>query len=173
MDKIAARSLALEMRKGFDVDLASIKAIDEIINLNILFKYSNVGIYYPIGKEINILKLMDIYPNKNFYLPITRDEISFIRYKKNDKLVKGSFKTMEPIGDIISRNQIEVFIIPCVAVGKDNRRIGYGKGYYDRYLENYNGLKIGICYEKLSNLDVDCDLFDIKLDYVIKGWLYV
>ena len=115
------------------------------------------------------MDIINIYPNKNFYLPITREEISFIKYNKDDILIPGPFKTKEPVGDIISRDLIECFLIPCVAITKDNKRIGYGKGYYDRYLSNYNGLKIGICYKSYASVDVDADFYDVKLDYKILG----
>ena len=77
----------------------------------------------------------------------------------------GMFNTKEPIGKIVDRNTIDCFIIPCVAITTDNKRIGYGKGYYDRYLQGYRGLKIGICYDNMKNVDVKADLFDVIVDY--------
>ena len=113
---------------------------------------------------------MNKYPNKKFYLPITRDEISFIEYKLGDTLVDAKFKTKEPVGDIVSRNMIECFIIPCVAISKTRQRLGYGKGYYDRYLKDYKGFKIGVIYKELNNLDFESDYYDVYLDLVIEGW---
>ena len=59
MNKCEARSFSLAMRKKYDLNLASINAIDEIINMDIINNYSNIGIYYPIGREISILKLLN------------------------------------------------------------------------------------------------------------------
>ena len=168
MEKNIARKNILELRKKLDSNISSKKIIEEIINSNILNDFNNIGIYYPIGNEINIMNLIDKYPNKNFYLPITREEIHFIKYNKNDKLIKAKFNTYEPIGDIVNRDSIECFIIPCVGISNDNKRLGYGKGYYDRYLSGYNGLKIGVCYKELVNLDIEMDDFDLKLDVVFK-----
>ena len=70
---------------------------------------------------------------------------------------------------IVSRDKIDCLVIPCVAISKDNRRVGYGKGYYDRYLAGYNGYKIGITYNECNNLDIDTDDFDVKLDEIIVG----
>lgn len=165
MTKNEARALALNLRKTKDNINASGKALDALISSKILEKYTNIGIYYPIGKEINITKLKDIYPNKNFYLPITKDVIYFAEYKD---LVDGPFKTKEPTGKEVKRDNIECFIIPCVAISYTNQRIGYGKGYYDRYLDGYKGYKIGIVYEDCY-LDVDCDKYDVVLDMIIKG----
>lgn len=168
MNKIEARKKALDIRKELDSNTISNKIVDEIIKSNILDSYNHIGIYYPIGNEINIIGLLDYYKDKNFYLPITRDEIHFIKYQTNDKLVKAKFNTYEPIGEIVNRSNIGCFIIPCVAISADNKRLGYGKGYYDRYLSNYDGLKIGVCYKELTNIDIIMDEHDIKLDKVFK-----
>ena len=169
MTKDKARKEALEKRKNVNKALSSNEIINKIIESNILDGIDNIGIYYPIGNEIDIMKLVNIYKNKTFYLPITRDEIDFIKHDNNTKLIDGPFKTKEPIGDIVDRNIIECFIIPCVAISSENKRVGYGKGYYDRYLAGYNGIKIGICYQNACDIDIDMDEFDVSLDYVFKG----
>ncbi|MBE6137970.1 MAG: 5-formyltetrahydrofolate cyclo-ligase [Erysipelotrichaceae bacterium] len=169
MNKNEARSKALKLRKNENKAISSEVALNSLLEMGILNDINHIGIYYPIGKEINIIDIVNKFPDKKFYLPITRDDISFIEYKLNDNLVDGPFNTKEPIGDIVNRSRIECFIIPCVSVGNGNRRIGYGKGYYDRYLDGYEGIKIGICYKSGINLDVICDEHDIILDYVIAG----
>ena len=168
MKKFEARAYALKNRLNKNKHILEEKLVNEIIKSNVLDKYKHIGIYYPIGDEMSVLKLLSYYTDKNFYLPITKDEISFVKYKHNDNLFDGPFKTKEPKGNIVSRNDIECFIIPCVAISLDNKRIGYGKGYYDRYLEGYKGLKIGVCY-KDSIMDIDTDIHDISLDIVFTG----
>ena len=77
---------------------------------------------------------------------------------------------MEPISnELMNRDEIDVFIVPCVGITKDRQRIGYGKGYYDRYLKGYKGITIGVNYKELSNIDFKCDSWDLVLDYVIVG----
>lgn len=165
MTKNEARVYALKSRKNKDKHKLEEALVDKIIQSNVLVNYKHIGIYYPIGDEMSLLKLLSTYQDKSFYLPITREEISFIKYNLNDRLYDGQFKTKEPKGIIESRNTIECFIIPCVAVSLDNKRVGYGKGYYDRYLKGYKGLKIGIVYND-SICDIDMDDFDLSLDLV-------
>lgn len=169
MNKIDARKNALEIRKNEIKAISSEIALNSILDLKVLNDYNHIGLYYPIGKEIDLMKLLNFYPDKTFYLPITRDEIAFIKYSLNDQLIAGPFNTKEPVGDIVDRDEVECFIIPCVAISKDKQRIGYGKGYYDRYLEGYQGLKIGVCYKNSVDLDIICDEYDVVLDYVIAG----
>ncbi len=167
MNKEEARRSALDLRFNENKKEASNNVIEALIKSKILNKFKNVGIYYPIGKEIDITPLISYYKDINFYLPKTEDELSFIKFDGN--LVNGPFHTKEPIGKKINRDIIECFIIPCVAISKDKRRIGYGKGYYDRYLKDYKGLKIGICYKNSSYMDIKTDSFDIKLDEIFLG----
>lgn len=169
MTKNEARKYSLEIRKNKDNVNASTIVVDALIASNILKNYNHIGIYYPIGKEINIMDIVNKYPDKNFYLPVTKDDLCFKSYKVNDELIKGPFNTYEPCGVEVNRGLIDCFIIPCVGISASNQRIGYGKGYYDRYLDGYKGLKIGVCYQESGNLDVECDSFDIVLDYKILG----
>ncbi|MGM9970775.1 MAG: 5-formyltetrahydrofolate cyclo-ligase [Anaeroplasma sp.] len=167
MTKNEARNLALKSRKNKDVSKISDLVIKKIIKSNIIAEYSNIGIYYPIDKEIDITNLKILYPDKKFYLPITKEGLIFAEYL--EPLFKGPFKTMEPRSNIINRDSIDCFIIPCVAITSDMKRIGYGKGYYDRYLEDYDGLKIGICYEDSVFNDLLGDSHDIVLDEIFVG----
>ena len=169
MRKLEERKRALSLRKNLNKKDSSKTVLDYIVNNNVLEEYHNIGIYYPIGEEIDIMDLVKIYPNKNFYLPITKDEIYFVKYNQDDVLVDGLFNTKEPIGEIVERNLIDCFLIPCVAISKDNQRIGYGKGYYDRYLKGYSKTKIGICYEQSGNIDVDLMDYDLRVDFKILG----
>ncbi len=170
MNKVEARKKALELRKKENKIIASSNVIEALIKSNILNKFKRVGIYYPIGKEIDIMPLVKHYNNIEFYLPKTEEVLSFIKYDGN--LIDGPFHTKEPIGNPIERDLIECFIIPCVAISADLKRVGYGKGYYDKYLEGYKGLKIGICYKNASNLDIEMDSFDLSLDKIFLGWFY-
>ncbi len=167
MDKIEARSYSLKKRTSLASKEVNTKVVNDLKKA--IDKYNTIGLYYPIGTEIDILDIINEYPNKEFYLPITRDEISFIKYKIGDKLIDAKFHTKEPIGDIVSRDKIECFIIPCVAISKDHKRLGYGKGYYDRYLNGYKGFKIGVIYKELNNMDFEASDFDVILDLIIEG----
>ncbi len=169
MDKITARAFALEKRKKESSSRASSVVIQQILDSKMLENFTDIGIYYPIRNEISILKLMDYYPNKRFYLPKTAEELSFVLYKKDSPLVDGKFHTKELHGDSVCRDRIQCFFIPCVAISKDKKRIGYGKGYYDRYLEGYRGVCIGIGYASCSDLDIECERYDICLNHIFVG----
>lgn len=167
MNKKEARRVALEGRKKLDIDKISRNIEKKIMTSNILSKYNHIGIYYPLKYEINLINLVEYYQDKKFYLPQTKEILKFCKYSINDTLVNGPFNTKEPIGTSIDINIMDCIIIPCVAITNESKRIGYGKGYYDKTLENYKGLKIGICYREYCNLDVVSDEYDLIMDVVI------
>ena len=58
-------------------------------------------------------------------------------------------------------------IVPAMAFDSNGYRIGYGKGYYDRYLTDFDGKKIGIGYSSCFRKCIIHDRFDKKVDYII------
>ena len=165
MNKIELREKAFKIRDTLNQKAASNNVIREIIESKILDGYKKIGIYYPIKNEISLLNLIDNYPDKEFYLPKTRSYIEFIRYHRNDPLVTSRFGIPEPEG---TPEVPEILLVPMVAANHFNYRLGYGGGYYDNYLKNFNGPKIGICYKELV-MDFTPNTWDIPLDMVILG----
>ncbi len=160
------KSLLVKRRDLSDISEA---IVSDIISSRILDDLKVIGIYYPLENEISVLNLLKVYKDKTFCFPKTNDVISF--YKENDlnNFSKAKFNVYEPTTSyFISRDEIEAFIIPCVGILKDKKRIGYGKGFYDRYLEGYKGLKIGVIYKELNNIDLLGDPYDVVLDVIFE-----
>ena len=64
---------------------------------------------------------------------------------------------------MIQPTDIDLLIVPMLAYDKELYRLGYGKGYYDKYLQNYQHIAIGIAYSKQIVEHIDHDEYDIKL----------
>lgn len=60
-----------------------------------------------------------------------------------------------------------IMVIPGLAFGKKGERLGRGKGYYDRYLADYKGIKVGVALEIQIRNDIPMDEFDVYMNYVI------
>lgn len=84
-------------------------------------------------------------------------------------LKAGSFGILEP--DVKCTELIDfsesVCIVPALSFDRAGFRLGYGKGYYDRFLENYTGLSVGLCYNDLISDFLPTNEFDRKVDVVI------
>lgn len=160
MNKIDSREYALSIRKkSYDIETV-IPRLDKIIkNLKI------VGIYYPLKGEVSLLPLVKLYPNIKFVYPkIIGDKLEF-RALNDSGFSKGRFNTMEPQGERIEMSSIDLIFVPCVAINKEGYRLGYGKGYYDKTLNNYNNTATVI--DKCLVLDFDASNHDIKIKKVL------
>lgn len=167
MTKQEARLKFLKIRKSLSKKTISKEKMNIIIESGFIRCGMNIGIYYPILNEIDLLPLVNLFPNTSFYLPITRDVLEFVRYQKTTQLIPGPFHTVEPVGACIPLSKLDAIFIPCLAIHKNKKRLGYGKGFYDRTLQNYKGMKIGVCYDCLCNQEFDTDEFDLMLDWII------
>jgi len=100
---------------------------------------------------------------------IKTGEIVFHKVSSLDYLVEGVFKLKEPQKDceVILPEEIDCMYIPGLVFSKTSNRIGYGKGYYDRYLKSYPGKKIGVCMKDFIIDDFNTESHDVKLDYII------
>ncbi len=91
----------------------------------------------------------------------------FLAIKSLSDLVTGSHGVEEPIsGEEITDFSRSVCITPALRFDEKGYRLGYGGGFYDRFLRDYNGTAIGICYEEFCG-SVPLGEFDISLETVI------
>lgn len=127
------RKKAKEIRSSLDIKEISEKIIENIRNSDVYQHATNVMLFYPLEHEINLLPLMN--DNKNFYLPRVEGEMLVVcPYKKGDKLVKSKFSTQEPVSSPIPADFLNIVFVPALMADKGFHRLGYGKGFYDRFL---------------------------------------
>ena len=134
--KSKIRNWAKEERKKLDIEKLSAKLVLELKKAKEYKDAKNVLLFYPLANEINLLSLLeDEY--KKFYLPkIEGENLLCCPYKKGDKLCESCFKTKEPLSEPTAKSLIDLVILPALAVDKDNYRLGYGGGFYDRFLSD-------------------------------------
>ena len=106
--------------------------------------------------------------SKKFYLPkIDGKNLLCCPYQNGDALCKSCFKTQEPLTEACDKNLIDLVIVPALACDKQNYRLGYGGGFYDRFLSDVNVKKLSCIPEKFLLETVHPDVYDIKIDKVI------
>ena len=121
---------------------------DENILFNFLSAYGNFQsffIYKSFGDEATTSLIINALTEagKEVFLPRVEDEnIVPVPFGQT---VKGAFGIEEPVGQAYV-GDIEVTVVPLLAVNEDGYRIGYGKGFYDRYLKNRKTRKVGLGY---------------------------
>ena len=141
---------------------------NKIINLDIYQKANVIALYNSMNSEVDTKDLINYSLTlKKVLLPrIINNKLEFIKIDKDTKYNKSNFGVVEPIGEIYKGN-IDLIIVPGVSFDKEKNRIGYGKGYYDKYLANKDIYKIGICFSKQIVDNIIVNQYDIKMDMII------
>ena len=140
-----------------------------------LFKNSNqILCYYPLEDEINTLPIIEfaLKQKKKIALPYCTDyngNMEFYYINSLDDLKIGSYDIMEP--DILNCEKILDFsgslcIVPAFSFDKKGFRLGYGKGYYDRFLKKFTFNSIGLCYNSFLSDSLPDDEHDIAVQYI-------
>lgn len=164
-NKTELRIKIKEYRKTLDIQTKS-RIICEKIRAHYIFKNSkNIMLFHPTKFEVNLLDL--ISPEKNFYFPKV-DGKNLLVCPNCGKFTKSQFNIYEPCSAAISSDILDLVIVPALAVDRENYRLGYGGGYYDRFLGKHPQL-ISLTpifkefiIDKLPRYDLDC-----KIDYII------
>lgn len=165
-NKTDFRIKAKIIRKSLDMTKISRIICEKIKDLDIYKSANNILIFYPLNDEINLLPLLE--DNKNFYLPrINEDKLDICPYKKGDNLKESKFKTQEPLTQNISPDKLDLIILPALAADKDNYRLGYGKGFYDRFLEATNAYTILPMPKSLVFDKIPTEKHDKKVNLII------
>ena len=100
-------------------------------------------------------------------LPEHRMEVR--RFDPDKPLVKAAFGISEPGEDcpLIAREDIDLVLVPAVCYDRLGCRLGFGGGYYDRWLENFSGVKVGLCREAVLRDRVPTEAHDAKVDILL------
>lgn len=164
--KSTIRKWAKEERKKLDIESLSNKLIMELQKTEEYKQAKNIMIFYPLKYEINLLELLND-STKKFYLPkINGEDLLCCPYTKGDELCESCFKTKEPISEQ-TNIPIDLVIVPALAVDKNNYRLGYGGGYYDRFLAKVKSKTI-VCISKQFIIDtIYPEKFDIPIYKII------
>ena len=85
----------------------------------------------------------------------------------NELKPQGKYQIREPIGENEFKLPLEAIIVPGICFDMSNNRLGFGKAYYDKYLEGKDIFKIGLCFKEQLINQLPTDEWDIKMDIVI------
>ncbi len=176
MNKDTLREAMRAKRRSLSPDFiknASARIKDNVLGLECIKNAHLVMVYLSAFKEPDTFSLISALfdAGKEICVPITNIDTFTItpsRLMLLDKLTKGAYGIYEPKEKIsVPVSQIDIAFIPGIAFTSSGDRLGFGKGYYDRFLEDFKGVKIGIGYDFQITDKILTDKHDIKMDMIV------
>ncbi len=132
---------------------------------NFLKRYKTIASYIPCNNEINPNLVLDI---KKLYFPKIKGDTMFACMPKNG-FIKGYKNIREPFSvyEKIKTKNIDAIIVPGIAFDKSGNRIGYGKGFYDKFLKKFKGVKIGVTFDCCIVNRIESEKHDVTVDFIV------
>lgn len=150
------------------------KIFNNLISLNSYKRAKKVFVYIGFGSEINTKSLIEIMlkEGKEVFVPkVLEEEMIALKITSLNNLIESKFKILEPVGEKsdIDGEEFDLIIMPGVAFDRSGNRIGYGKGYYDKYLKDVKSdiKKIALAYELQLIEEIETEEHDLKVDSII------
>ena len=134
---------------------------------------NEIGGYFPVKHEIDCIEILELLEKKKFKISLPKikqnNEMEFYRWLKKDPMILNKYGIPETISTKIIYP--DIIIVPIVAFDKYKYRIGYGGGYYDRYIEKIQKKKkiltIGFAFSFQQIKKVPKNNYDKNLDIII------
>lgn len=172
-EKTSLRKLLLEKRDSTSFDLMKIasKSIQKKLKKIEAFRNAKkIGGYYPIGSEVLTQGIIQesLSEGKKIFLPkVVEKNIEFRQIKNFSDLENGSFDIMEPRDECPVDNNLDVILVPTVGISPKGVRLGYGHGFYDRFLDENKTKTISLTFEKQIVKNIPRSEHDIIIDWIV------
>ena len=176
MNKKEIRKIMSEKRNELsqsNVKEKSLEIFKNLITIKNFCDAKQVLSYISIKNEVDTSEIINYCwsTGKNTASPkVMGPEMKFFYFSDYHDLVKGKFNVLEPqTNDKYIYNQEDVIIIPGLAFDTFGGRVGYGGGFYDKYLSKSSPLiKIALAYDfQITDTPIEVNYYDIKPDYIV------
>lgn len=183
MNKSEQRQCVKELRASFTEDYRK-KADQRITELLLQSKeYQKakvIFVYYSTDSEPDTRKFIEtaLKDKKKICLPRCKGKgiMEAVSYEMGDELKETCMGIHEPgSGEVISKDSIDLAVLPCLSCDVNGNRLGHGGGYYDRFLEDFSGENICLCYAKAVMKTIETEEHDKKVGALLTedGILYL
>ena len=179
MFKNEARKKYKEVRKKLsleEIEEKSLAIANQLVKMDIWDK-TYYHLFLPIEeqKEVNSEYILNILQAKDKEIVVSKSDfattsMSHILLTDNTKIKKNEYNIPEPINGLnVPTEMMDVVFVPLLAYDKLGNRVGYGKGFYDKFLNECKPhvIKIGLSFFEPENLIEDVFENDVKLDFCV------
>ena len=176
-EKKAARKHFISERKLFDSEYmrqASQNIRKGIFEFAVKMGADTVLLFYPIKNEPDLRDLVTMLNAQSICVgfPISMEEtvsLDFRAVSSLSEMIEGTYGIPEPSKDAptVMLSEHSVCVVPALAFDLEGGRLGYGKGYYDRFLSNFKGKSVGAAYSRSVTARLPRDKYDLCVDAII------
>lgn len=176
MIKDELRLIMREKRRALtdaEVTEMSCQIKEKLFSLKCVKEAKNVCIFLSAFKEPDTMPIAEkLWKQKcRIIAPVSDTETNTLSLSYIDNiqsLHKGTYGILEPsIFKNAVKDNIDIILVPGLAFDREGGRMGFGKGYYDRLLENIRAVKIGLCYDFQLFSSIPKDKHDVPMNYII------
>jgi len=173
VEKARLRKQFLDARDALSLDFIKIttKQIqDNLRKIDFFRSAKSIGAYYSIGSEVHTQDILQEILNagKQLSLPkVVKNDLVFKKITSFSELEPGNFSVMEPKDRCEDVKDLDVIIVPAIALTRDGFRLGYGFGYYDKFLHGKKLKTIALSYAKQIIKSFPRDDHDIKMNCIV------
>lgn len=180
MTKAELRLIYKQLRNELsieEIEELSLNISNQILSLPIWeFEFYHTYLTIEEHKEVNTDYILNILSGKDKHIVVSKSDFSTLEMSHylltdNTRLKKNSWNIPEPLNGIpIEDKQIDVVFVPLLAFDLSGHRVGYGKGFYDKFLAKCKSetIKVGLSFFEATD-DIIDDVYknDMKLDYCV------
>ncbi len=173
VEKARLRKQLLDSRDALSLDfikIASGKMQDNLRKVEAYRNAASLGAYYSIGSEVQTPGILQEILNagKDLALPkVVKNDLVFKKIPRLTEIELGNFSIMEPKDRCENMKKLDVVLVPAIALTREGYRLGYGFGFYDRFLHGKRTKKIALSYAKQIVKSIPHDSHDIKMDCIV------
>ncbi len=107
-----------------------------------------IAFYLTTGSEVDTQVMLEsLIGKRDLLVPVTNSEIEMVQFNTFHDLVPGKFGVLEPKERLPPSGFADVVVVPGISFGLCMHRLGYGMGYYDRFLSRSPAYRIGVCFD--------------------------
>ena len=175
--KTALRKGLLALRKGLskeekdERDRALIKAL---LSFTEFERAKAILLYFPIKGEPDLIPLAEsaLQMGKSVAFPRchpSTHQMTFHTVRSQEEMVIGAYGISEPpeTAPLLTELDRSLCVVPALSLDREGYRLGYGGGYYDRFLTEFKGCSVGLTYEMLCLEELPRDRYDQRVDWII------
>ena len=176
-NKNSLRRSCRQKRDGFGeefIQKASANACKILAERKEFSNAETVLLYFPVKNEISPLPIFELalHNGKSIAFPVCNKKDNTLTFRKVTSLCEPEdtdFGLYEPkFGcEEIRPDARTLCVVPALAFSRDGHRLGYGGGYYDRFLKDFQGVSVGFAYSELLLPDIPNNSHDVPVNMII------